>query len=100
MSNTNQFLAGINPTNSLSALRIISVVPQSNDLVITWTTAGGYTNAVQATSGDGSAGYGTNFVDISAPIILPGGGDATTNYVDAGGTTNVPSRYYRVRLVP
>jgi autotransporter-associated beta strand protein len=100
MSNTNQFLAGINPTNNLSALRIISVVPQSNNLVITWTTAGGYTNAVQATSGDGSGGYSTNFVDISAPIILPGNGDATTNYVDVGGATNVPSRYYRVRLFP
>jgi hypothetical protein len=39
-------------------------------------------------------------VDISAPIIIPGTGDATTNYVDSGGATNTPSRYYRVRLVP
>ena len=101
MSNTNQFLAGINPTNNLSALRIVSVVPQSNDVVITWTTAGGRTNAVQATSGDGNSGYSTNFVDINkAPIILPGSGDATTNCVDVGGATNAPSRYYRVRLVP
>jgi PKD repeat protein len=40
MSNTNQFLAGLNPTNSLSTLRIISVVQQSNDVNVTWTTAG------------------------------------------------------------
>jgi len=100
MSNTNEFLAGTNPTNSLSALRIISVVQQSNDVVITWTTAGGHTNAVQAAAGDGSGGYTTNFTDLSGLIAIPGSGDATTNYVDSGGATNAPARYYRVRVVP
>jgi pectate lyase len=99
-NNMAEFLSGSNPTNSLSALRIISVVQQSNDVNVTWTTAGGRTNAVQATAGDGAGGYSTNFVDISAPIIISGSGDVTTNYVDSGGATNVPSRYYRVRLVP
>jgi hypothetical protein len=42
----------------------------------------------------------TNFTDISSPIIISGSGDATTNYVDSGGATNSPSRYYRIRLVP
>jgi autotransporter-associated beta strand protein len=100
MSNTNEFLAGTNPTNSLSALRIISVLAQSNDVNITWATAGGRTNAVQATAGDGSGGYSTNFNDISGSIIIPGSGDVTTNYTDIGGATNSPSRYYRIRLVP
>jgi hypothetical protein len=100
MSNTNEFLAGTNPTNSLSGLRIISVVQQSNDVVITWTTAGGHTNAVQATAGDAGGGYATNFTNISGSIIIPGSGDTTTNYVDTGGATNTPSRYYRIRLVP
>jgi autotransporter-associated beta strand protein len=100
MSNTNEFLAGTNPTNSLSGLRIISVVPQSNDVLITWTTAGGHTNAVQATAGDAGGGYATNFTNISGSIIIPGSGDTTTNYVDTGGATNTPSRYYRIRLVP
>jgi hypothetical protein len=100
MSNTNQFLAGLNPTNSASALRIISAVPQSNDVVITWTTAGVRTNAVQASAGDASGGYTTNFADISGSIIIPVSGDTTTNYTDVGGATNTPSRYYRIRLVP
>ena len=100
MSNTNEFLAGTNPTNSLSGLRILSVVQQTNDVVITWATAGGRTNAVQATAGDGSGGYSTNFNDISGSIVIPGAGDATTNYVDAGGATNTPARYYRIRLGP
>lgn len=100
MSNTNQFLLGLNPTNPASLFRIISVVPQSNDVVVTWTTAGGHTNAVQAMAGDVNGDYSTNFTDISGPIILQGIGDMTTDYLDAGGSTNGPSRFYRVRLVP
>ena len=100
MSNTNQFLAGLNPTNPASALRIISAVQQGSDVLVTWTTAGAHTNAVQATTGDGNGGYATNFIDLSGPIIIPGSGDATNNYTDVGGVTNGPSRYYRVRLVP
>ena len=100
ISNTNEFLTGTNPTDSASALRIISTVLQGADIVITWTTAGGFTNVVQVTSGTGAGNYNTNFVDLSDPIIISGSGDATTNYVDGGGATNIPARYYRVRLVP
>ncbi len=100
MSNTNQFLLGLNPTNPASVFRIISVVPQSNDVVITWKTGGGSTNVVQATSGDASGNYATNFADISGPIAIPGNGDAATNYLDGGGATNIPSRFYRIRLGP
>jgi hypothetical protein len=100
MSNTNQFLAGLDPTNSASALRIISAVPNTTDMVVTWTTAGVRTNALQAASGDANGGYTNNFVDVSGPIIINITGDTMTNYVDAGGATNVPSRFYRIRLVP
>ena len=100
MSNTNEFLAGTDPTGNASSFRIISASRQSTDVIITWMTAGGRTNAVQATAGDGNGGYITNFLDISGPIMIPGSGSVTTNYADVGGTTNSPSRYYRVRLVP
>jgi hypothetical protein len=100
MNNQAEFLAGTNPTNGLSALRIASVLSQSANVVITWTTAGGHTNSVQATAGDAGGGYTTNFVDISDPITVLGSGDVTTNYTDTGGATNSPARYYRVRLVP
>jgi hypothetical protein len=100
MSNTNQFLLGLNPTNPASVFRILSVVPQSNDVVIIWATGGGPTNVVQATGGDVNGGYSTNFTDISGPIAIPGSGDTTNNYRDTGGATNNPSRYYRIRLGP
>ncbi len=100
MSNTNQFLAGLNPTNSASVFRIISVVRQSNNMAIAWATAGVRTNAVQATAGGANSGYSNNFIDISGPIIIPSSGDTATNYLDAGGATNTSLRFYRVRLVP
>lgn len=100
MSNTNEFLAGTSPTNSLSGLRIISAVRQTTDVVIVWTTAGGVTNAVQATAGSANGSYTNNFVDISDPIMIQGSGEVTTNYTDTGGATNSPARYYRIRLVP
>ena len=102
MSNTNQFLAGLNPTNPASLFRIVSIVSQGDDSALTWTTAGGRTNIVQVTSGDATGGYNTNnFADVPASLtILPGSGDISTNYIDPGGATNFPSRYYRVRLVP
>ena len=103
MSNLAEFLTGTNPTNDASGLRITSVVPQGNDMLVTWNTAGGHTNAVQATAGDASGGYNTNnFADIttSPHIIVSGSGDVTTNYTEGGGAANGPSRFYRVRLVP
>lgn len=100
LDNQAEFQSGTSPTNSASALQIISATRQDNDVVLTWSTAGGVTNAVQSTVGDPSGSYTNNFGDISGPIMIPGSGDATTNYVDLGGATNSPAQYYRIRLVP
>lgn len=101
-NNMAEFLAGTNPTDRRSTLRIISVAQQGNDVRIMWTTAGGHTNIAQVTSGGADGSYSTNnFADIlDSQTIVAGGGDQTTNYLDAGATTNRPARYYRVRLVP
>ena len=96
-SNTNQFLLGLDPTNSASQFRIISAVAQGNDLDVTWQTAGGRTNMVQVASD----GYTNGFVDLPDSLtILPGAGGAVTNYTDIGATTNGSTRFYRIRLVP
>ncbi|MGD0651032.1 MAG: Ig-like domain-containing protein [Verrucomicrobiia bacterium] len=100
LNNLQEWLAGTNPTNSASTLRIIGVTQEGDDVRVAWTTAGGRTNAVQAAAGDANGNYDTNYVDISGLIIVSGTGDTTTNYVDVGGATNAPSRFYRVRLVP
>jgi len=97
MSNTNQFLLGLNPTNAASVFRITSLAQQGNGTnVITWSTAGVRTNVVQGAAGDGSGGYSNNFTDISGGIIIPIVGDTITNYTDQNGT----NEYYRIRLGP
>ena len=98
-NNLEEFLTGTDPTNSASAFRIVGINQQGNDLCITWRTVGGRTNSLQTAPGNRDSGYETNFIDISGWIILPGTGGMTTNYVDVGGATNGPARYYRIQLV-
>ena len=99
MSNTNQFLAGLDPTNSASLFRIVSAVCSATDMIVTWQAGGGKINVVQASSGQPDGSYTNVFQDI-ASIIIAGAGDVTTNYTDVGGTTTAPVRYYRIRLGP
>jgi PKD repeat protein len=97
-NNLAEFLAGSDPTNSASALRITSITTQGTDVLVSWTMGAGKTNALQVTSGDPGGGYATNgFADIFAVTNTVG---TTTNYLDVGGAVSVPARYYRVRLVP
>jgi hypothetical protein len=88
----------VNPPPPPGVFNVTSLVVQGNNNLITWKTVGGETNVVQATAGT-SGSYSNNFIDIS-PIIVGSGGDLTgTNYLDVGGATNFPARYYRIRLV-
>ena len=99
ITDTNGCASATGATTALvTALQITSIAPQGGDMLIAWTTTGGTTNVVQATPGN--PGYNTNFVDISAPLLILGSGDARTNYVDSGAATNSPVMFYRVRLVP
>jgi ELWxxDGT repeat protein len=76
-------------------LKINSIKRQGNDLAFSWQTPGGMTNVLQAANG----GL-VNFADRSLPITAPTGDVVTVNYLDVGGATNFPSRYYRLRLEP
>jgi T5SS/PEP-CTERM-associated repeat protein len=96
MNNLQEYLAGTDPTNSASAFLITSIVRTNNDLLITWTTAPGKTNALERTS-SATGAYTTN---NSAHIFTVTTTGATTNYLDVGGAIKSAARYYRVRLVP
>jgi rhamnogalacturonyl hydrolase YesR len=97
ITNTNQWLLGLDPTNPASIFRITSVIRQGNNIAVSWQAGGGRTNLVQtATSMVGS----NNFNDSSPAFILPGSGDVFTNWVDTGAVTNWPTRFYRIRLGP
>ena len=49
---------------------------------------------MQYAVGDATGAYITNFADLTTRCIASGNGDATTNYVDVGGATNMPSQIY------
>jgi hypothetical protein len=95
-TNLQEYLAGTDPTNSASALRITSIVREVDDLRVTWTMGSDRTNALQRAAGDGGY-YTNNFTTIFTVTNTTG---TATNYLDAGAATNVPSLFYRVRLVP
>jgi hypothetical protein len=99
--NTNSCVFGVvvRPASN-PAFRILSLQTQNDDVNVIWATPGGTTNRVQATNGSADGAYTDSFVDISSPIIVAPVGDTTTNFVDVGGATNRPSRYYRVRVAP
>ena len=80
------------------AFQITGIAEQGNDILITWQTSVGSTNALQATVGGANGSYNTN--NFAAIFTVTNSVGTTTNYVDVGGATNAPARYYRVRLVP
>lgn len=70
--------------------RILSVGREGNNLRVTWQTAGGRTNKVQAASGPGGT-----YANVSLEIGIPGVGLATNTFLDLNAATNL-SRYYRM----
>ena len=98
MSNLQEYLAGTDPNDPNSIFRITSVLRTNTNFLITWTMGPGKTNALQSTAGAGNGSYQTNnFTDLFTVTNTVG---TVTNYLDVGGATNFPARYYRVRLVP
>ncbi len=74
--------------------KVLSVTPVGNDIRITWQTAGGRTDAVQA-----SSSLGGPYTNVSSPLAISGIGIVTTNYVDAGAANKV-ERFYRINYQP
>src|SRR5439155_25412478 len=98
-SNLHKFLASTIPTEATSTpYTITSNAKLGSDVLLTWTTFGGRTNAVQV--GAGTTGSFTNNYGFLSPVIVVAGSAFTsTNYLDAGAGLLAPSRYYRVKQV-
>ena len=114
LSNTNKFLAGFNPTNPVTYPHVISIATtNTTDMTVMYLGANGdntwspgiasRTNVLEFTAGTADGSYSNDFVSANVTNILSGGTGTgiVTNMLDAGGATNTPSRYYRIRvLVP
>lgn len=76
---------------AIGPFRILSTVQEGNDIRVTWQTAGGRTNTVQAAS----AVSGT-YANLSSAVRRTNAGVFTTNYLEAGGA-NKAARFYRIK---
>jgi hypothetical protein len=99
-SNLAEFLAGTEPNSSFSVFRIVSLRRETNNVRITWATVGGKSYRVQTNAPSAGGSITTNFADLSPLITVSGTGESTTNFLHTGGFTNIPARYYRIRLGP
>jgi T5SS/PEP-CTERM-associated repeat protein len=95
MSNLQEYLAGTNPTNAASCLKITSVTMTNGNVRVSWSAVGGKSYVLQTNSILGSA-----FADASPVITVPGTGQVVTNYLDLGNATGNATRLYRIRLGP
>ncbi len=95
MSNLQEYLAGTNPTNSASLLKITSLAMTNGNVRVSWSAVGGRSYVLQTNSVMGSA-----FADASPVITIPGTGQVVTNYLDPGNVAGNRIRLYRIRLGP
>jgi hypothetical protein len=79
---------------TIGPFRILSAKPEGNNLRVTWLTAGGRTNTVQAASK-----VSGTYTNLSAAVKISGVGLVTTNYLEVNGATNA-SRFYRMKSTP
>ncbi len=97
ISDLAECLIGSDPLDSASGLRVLNIQRLGTDLKLTWLTVGGSTNVVQLANPIISGNYTNSYISL-ATLFVPGSGTVTTNWVDVGGATNAPSRYYRIQL--
>ena len=104
MSNTNQYLAGLNPTNPSSVFEVSEAArDNSSHFEVKWFSVGGKGYRLQFGDGDTNGSYNGVFTDIPVDFTDPNpeGTQGTLGFVDdftiTGAVTN-RSRYYRVRL--
>jgi hypothetical protein len=90
MNNWQEWRAGTNPTNSLSALRIISALPTGTNVTISWQSVAGVNYLLERSTN--LVGPASVFMPVATGIP---GQDSTTCYVDTNAVEQGPV-FYRV----
>lgn len=93
-----EIAAATNPLDPRNTFKIIGLTPTGPDMQITWTSMAGKSYVVQAQTTGNLVLAG--FADISSLITVTGFGEMTNTFTDVAGATNLPARFYRVRLGP
>jgi hypothetical protein len=96
-SNLQEYLAGTDPNDASSALRILGISKVGNTVTVTWQGGRGVTNVLESAPGDFHGGYTTNFATLSSSFET--GSGLVTNTFSESTVTNSPL-YFRARLIP
>jgi hypothetical protein len=97
LSNLQEYLAGTDPNDPNSKFRITGITREGDDVRITWTMGSDRINDLQVATGDASGNYAGDFAELFLVTNTVG---SVTNYLDVGGATNRPARFYRVQILP
>jgi hypothetical protein len=98
-TNCSQLVIVVETPVDANSFRMLNIQKIGNDIKLIWLTIGNSTNVIQVVAPTVSGSYTNNYSNLST-VFVPGSGAVTTNYMDSGGATNVPSRFYRIRLQP
>jgi hypothetical protein len=91
MNNWQEWVCGTDPTNALSVLRMLSAVPTSTNVTVSWQSVAGINYFLERSSDLSSTlalgvttivGVGTNIVVVPTNVVL-----VATNILGQGGTT-------------
>jgi hypothetical protein len=91
MNNWQEWVAGTNPTDAASLLRMQSLYSDSSGITVTWQSIGGIAYNLQRSS---SLSAQPAFMTIQSNIVA---GDVSTSYTDATATNSGPY-FYRVAV--
>jgi hypothetical protein len=92
-TNLQEYLAGTDPANAASALKITGIDIIGVDNRITFRSVADRSYDILSTTSLQPASWGTVTQNVA-------GTGAAIQVIDPGGATNAPGGYYRVRLVP
>ncbi len=87
LNNWHEWICGTNPTNALSALRLVSALPTSTNATVSWQSVAGVNYFLER-----SANLSSPFTLLASNIV---GQASTTTYADTNGTGAGPF-FYRV----
>ncbi|HTS17886.1 MAG TPA: hypothetical protein VMP11_09960 [Verrucomicrobiae bacterium] len=102
LDNYYEYVLGTDPTDPHAPFAITAITRETSNIRVTWqyvpppycTFSNYVVEASAAVTGTWNAVTGTMSIPPGPLAIL------TSDYLDVGGATNGPSRFYRVRLVP
>jgi hypothetical protein len=93
---TQQIVVITVPVDS-GSVKIVGIEAIGDDINLIWQTFGSSTNVIQLDNALLDGSFTNSFTDI-ASVFVPGTGTVITNWLDIGGATNFPSRYYRIHF--